>query len=158
MKSRLSNLHYFFIFLFPLIIFSSCSKDTTNINEIVPYTRISFQTYRYYHQDLEKIGEGIYFDSNDGFNSAAGYKNHGIYIINTGNDFIAMDATCTHDVTSDTHVVLKKDNPSIGICHDCKSEFVFLSEGAIHKGPAKYSLRNYTVIYNSETKEIRVTN
>jgi len=156
MKSRQSNLHYFFLFLFTLIGFSSCSKGK-NINEIIPYTRIKFQTYRHYHQDLEKIGEGIYFDSEDGFNSAAGYNNNGIYIINTGDGFLAMDATCTYNI-SDEHIILKEDNPLIGICPDCKSEFIFLSGGAMHKGPARYPLRNYRVIYNPDTKEIRVTN
>ncbi|WP_372639880.1 hypothetical protein [Ancylomarina sp.] len=158
MKSRQSNLHYFFLFILILTSFSSCSKDSTNINEIVPYTRINFQTNRIWHQELEKIGTGIYFDSEDGFNSSAGYGNHGIYIVNTGDGFIAMDATCTLDVNSEEHIEVSKENDLLGICPICESEFVFLSGGQIHKGPAKYSLRNYKVIYNSETKEIRVTN
>jgi len=157
MKSRQSNLHYFFLFLLTLIGFSSCSKGT-DINEIVPYTRVSFQTYRYYHPELEDIGTGVYFDSDDPFNSSAGYRNHGIYIVNTGDDFIAMDATCTHDVDSVQHVILKEDDPYIGVCPICKSEYIFLSGGANHTGPSRHALRNYRVIYNSDTKEIRVTN
>lgn len=159
MKSRQPNLHYFFLFLLTLVGFSSCSKDSTNINEIVPYTRINFQTYRNYHPKLEDIGTGVYFGPDSPFfNSLAGYLNHGIYIVNTGSDFIAMDATCTYDPDSDNHILLKEGDPYFGVCPDCESEFVFLSGGAIHKGPAKYSLRNYKVIYNPETKEIRITN
>ncbi len=157
MKSRQSNLHFFFLFLFTLIGFSSCSKDSTNINEIIPYTRIDFKTTRTWHPELEQIGTGIYFDS-EGFYSSAGYKNHGIYIINTGDGFIAMDATCTHDPNIDEHIEVSEENNLIGICPICKSEFIFLTGGAVHKGPAKYSLRNYRVIYNPETKEIRITN
>lgn len=156
MKSRQSNLHYFFLFLLTLIVFSSCSKGK-DINEIIPYTRVSFQTYRYYHPELEEIGAGVYFGPDNAFNSLAGYNNNGIYIVNTGDGFLAMDATCTHNI-SDEHIILKEDNPSIGICPDCKSEFIFLSEGAMHKGPARYPLRNYKVVYNPETKEIRVIN
>jgi len=158
MRSRQSNLHYFFLFLLILIGFSSCSKGT-DINEIVPYTRVIFQTYRNYHQELEDIGTGVYFGPDSPFfNSSAGYRNHGIYIVNTGSDFISMDATCTHDADSTQHVILKEDDPYIGVCPICKSEYIFLSEGAVHKGPAKYSLRNYRVTYNPETNEIRVTN
>lgn len=157
MKSRQSNLHYFFLFLLTLIGFSSCSKGT-DINEIVPYTRISFQTYRYYHPELEDIGTGVYFGSDAPFNSSAGYRNHGIYIVNTGDGFIAMDATCTHDVNSDKHILLKENNSLIGVCPDCESEYIFLSGGGNHSGPSRHALRNYKVTYNSDTKEIRVIN
>lgn len=157
MKSRQSNLHYFFLFLLTLIGFSSCSKGT-DINEIVPYTRVKFQTYRNYYPDLENIGTGIYFDSEDGFITSAGYKNHGIYIINTGDGFIAMDATCTNDVNSDEHIEVSEESDQLGICPICGSEFVFLSGGQVHKGPAKFPLRNYKVFYDPDTKEIRVTN
>ena len=158
MKSRQSNLHYFFLFLLTLIGFSSCSKDSTNINEIIPYTRINFQTNRTWHQELEQIGVGVYFDSEYGFNSSAGYKNHGIYIVNTGDGFISMDATCTHDVNIDEHIEVSGENNLIGTCPVCGSEFIFLTGGAVHKGPAKYSLRNYRLTYNPDTKEIRITN
>jgi nitrite reductase/ring-hydroxylating ferredoxin subunit len=160
MKSRQSNLQYFFLFLFTLIGFSSCSKDSTNINDIVPYTRIDFKTIRTWHPELEQIGTGVYFDS-EGFYSSAGYKNHGIYIVNTSNGFIAMDATCTHDVDSNDHIEISEDNNLIGICPTCKSEFLFISGGAVHKNPEEYvlyPLRNYKVIYNSKTKEIKVLN
>ena len=157
MKSRQPNLHYFFLFLLTLVGFSSCSKGS-DINEIVPYTRISYSDYTNYYPDLNEIGKGVYFGPDKPFNSSAGYLNHGIYIVNTGSDFIAMDATCTHDPESDNHILLKKDDPNFGFCPDCESEFVFLNGGMIHKGPAKFSLRNYKVIYNPETTEIRITN
>lgn len=157
MKSRQSNLHYFFLFLLLLLGFSSCSKST-DVNEIVPYTRISFSTFRIYHQELEDIGTGVYFGPDQAFNSSAGYRNHGIYIVNTGDKFIAMDATCTHDVEIDDHINLKENNKLIGVCPECGSEFIFLSGGSVHKGPANYDLIKYRVTYNPDTKEIRVTN
>lgn len=158
MKPKQSKLYYFFLFLFISISFSSCNDDSVNINDIVPNTRISFQTNRIWHQELEQIGAGIYFGIEDGFNSSAGYLNHGIYIVNTSDGFIAMDATCTHDPNAPEHIEVSEENNLVGVCPICKSEFLFLTGGSIHKGPAIYALRNYRVNYDSATNEIRVSN
>ena len=157
MKSRLSNLHYFFIFLLTLIGFSSCS-DATDINDVVPYTRVQFEIHLVYYNDLDVPGKALYFDQNDIINSAAGYRDHGIYIVNTGDGFIAMDASCTHDVEADEHVEINEDNDALGICPLCKSEFVFLSGGSVHVGPAKYDLKKYHTYYDQNKRTLRVSN
>jgi len=157
MKSRLSNLHYFFLFLLTLIVFSSCS-DATDINDVVPYTRIQLEKNLVYYPALDVPGNAVYFGPNEFINSAAGYRDHGIYIVNTGDGFIAMDASCTHDVEADEHVEINEDSDALGICPLCKSEFVFLSGGSVHVGPAKYDLKKYHTYYDANAKTLRVTN
>jgi len=137
--------------------FSSCS-DATDINEVVPYTRIQFEKFLGYYPDLDVPGNAVYFGPNEFTNSAAGYRDHGIYIVNTGDGFIAMDASCTHDVEADEHVEINEDNDALGICPICESEFVFLSGGSVHVGPAKYDLKKYHTYYDSNSRRLRVSN
>ena len=79
MKSRQSNLHFFFLFLLTLIGFSSCSEGT-DINDIVPDTHVDFT----YHDNENKLGaenNSIYLGEDDIITSSAGYKNHGIILV-----------------------------------------------------------------------------
>lgn len=156
MKSRQSNLHYFFLFLLTLIGFSSCSKGT-DINEVWPDVRVNFEIYLDYY-NLNGANSMVYLDEDDISTSAAGINNHGIYIINTGDGFLALDATCHHDQDIEEHVEISEDNDALGVCPECKSEFVFLNEGAVHKGPAEYSLKKYKTFHDTNNRTLRVWN
>lgn len=139
MKSRQSNLHFFFLFLFTLIGFSSCSKDT-NLDKIVPYTRVEFE----YHDNENKLGaenNSIYLDEDDIITSSAGYKNHGIILVHLNEGIVAFDATCTHDVESEEH--LKLDG-NFAVCPVCDSKFNILQIGEPFSGSiARYNLKKY---------------
>ncbi len=156
MKSRLSNLHYFFLFLLSSIGFYSCSEDT-NLNKIVPYVRVQFE-----HLDNENklgaVGNAIYLGENDIATSAAGYKNHGIIIVRLNDGFAAYDATCTHDVESEEHVEL---DGVFAVCPVCNSKFDILQGGFPFNGSkARYNLKTYRTSNSNAGNhaEIRVYN
>lgn len=139
MKSSQSNLHYFFLILIPLLAFSSCSKDT-NIDKIVPYTRVEFE-YLDNENKLGAVGNSIYLDEDDIITSSAGYKNHGIIIVRLNEGFAAFDATCTNDVEADEHVEL---DGSFAECPICGSKFNVLQGGEPFNGSvARYNLKQY---------------
>ncbi len=156
MKSRQSNLHYFFLFLFTLIGFSSCSKDT-NLDKIVPYTRVEFE-YLDNENKLGAVGNTIYLDEDDIITSSAGYKNHGIIIVRLNEGFAAFDATCTHDVEAAEHVEL---DGAFAVCPICDSKFNVLQGGFPFNGSvARHQLKEYDTSSTNEGNHatIRVRN
>tara|TARA_R110001583_G_scaffold74156_6_gene205605 strand:+ start:9736 stop:10206 length:471 start_codon:yes stop_codon:yes gene_type:complete len=156
MKSRQSNLHYFFLFLFTLIGFSSCSKDT-NLDKIVPYTRVEFE-YLDNENKLGAVGSSIYLDEDDIITSSAGYKNHGIIIVRLNEGFAAFDATCTYDVEAAEHVEL---DGSFAECPICESKFNIQQDGQpFNNSVARFNLKQYKTSSQSEGNHatIRVRN
>jgi len=152
MKSRLSNLHYFFIFLLPLIGFSSCSKDT-NIDDIVPHVKIDFE-YLDNENKLGAVGNSIYLDENDIVTHAAGYKNHGIIIVRLSDGYAAFDATCTNDVEAEEHIEL---DGVFAVCPNCDSNFNILQGGQPFNGSeARYSLKKYSTSDNGSNNHVKI--
>ena len=152
MKSRQSNLHYFFLFLLTLIGFSSCSKDT-NLDKIVPYTRIQFE----YNDNENKLGaenNSIYLDENDIITSSAGYRNHGIIIVRLSDGYAAFDATCTNDVESEEHIEL---DGVFAVCPVCDSKFNILDNGYPFNGSvARHKLKEYKTSSTSEGNHAKI--
>jgi len=156
MKSKQSNLHFFFLLLFTLIGFSSCSDDT-NTDDIVPYVRISFK-YIDNNNALGAVGNSVYLDENDIVTSSAGYNGHGIIIVRLTKGYAAYDATCTNDVESEYHVEL---DGTFAICPVCGSKFNILQDGQPFNGSkAIYNLIQYKTSSTSEGNHasIRVYN
>lgn len=140
------NLQYFFLFLLVNITFCSCSKDSVNIDDIVPYRKIDVELNLTYHNELTN-NTAIYFD--DVYGVIVGYNNHGIFVFRSNDEYFAYDATCTHDVESDEHVILNDpdddDEWNAGAkCPVCNSEFL-IPNGAypIDGSVAKYPLKEY---------------
>jgi nitrite reductase/ring-hydroxylating ferredoxin subunit len=156
MKSRQSNLHYFFLFLLTLIGFSSCSKDT-DLDKIVPYSRVQFE-YLDNENKLGAVGNSIYLNEDDITTSSAGYKNHGIILVKLSEGYAAFDATCTNDVESEEHVEI---DGAFAICPVCDSKFNILQGGFPFAGSAaRYQLKVYNTSSTSEGNHatIRVRN
>lgn len=146
MRSNKSNLLYFFLFLLLNTIFCSCSKDSVDIDDIVPYRKINVTLNLTYHTDLTN-NKAIYF--NDVYGETVGYNNHGIFVYRSNNEYFAYDATCTNDVESSEHVILNDPNDpnawnSGAKCPVCNSEFL-ISNGAqpIDGSVAIYPLKKY---------------
>ena len=156
MKPSHSNLHYFFLLLFTLICFSSCSDDT-DTDDIVPYTLVSF-TYIDNNNELAAVANSVYLDENNITTTSAGYKNHGVIIVKLTEGYAAFDATCTNDVESENHVV---PDGAFAVCPDCGSTFNLLQDGyPFNDQKAIYKLKEYRTSYTSEGNHatIRVYN
>ncbi len=156
MKSRQSNLHYFFLFLLTLAGFSSCSEDT-NLDEIIPNVPVNFQ-YLDNENKLGASGNAIYLSENDISTPPAGYKNHGIIIVRLNEGYAAFDATCTHDPEDQKHIEL---DGSFALCPICGSKFNIQQSGQPFNGSvARYNLKEYKTSSQSEGNHatIRVYN
>jgi nitrite reductase/ring-hydroxylating ferredoxin subunit len=140
-----------------LIGFSSCTKGT-DINEVWPDVRVNFEISLDNYSSLKIPNNFIYLNRNDIPTHSAGINNHGIYILNTGDEFIAMDATCHNDINAEEHILIDEEYNSLGVCPLCDSKFIFLNGGQKHSGPAKYGLRNYKTYYNPNSRTLRVRN
>jgi len=146
MSSNKSNLLYFFLFLLLSTIFCSCSKDSVDINEIVPDVYLNVTLNLDYHSDLSNT-TALYFD--DVYGEIVGYKGHGIIVYRSNDEYFAYDATCTLDIEADEHVVLNDPDDEnewggVAKCPICNSEFMLINgayplEGSV----AKYPLKQY---------------
>jgi nitrite reductase/ring-hydroxylating ferredoxin subunit len=141
-----SNLLYFFLLLPLYGAICSCSSDSVDINDIVPYRKIDVNLNLDYHNELTN-NTAIYFD--DVYGQQVGYKNHGIIVFRANDQYYAYDATCTNDVESIEHVELNDPDDQdawegVAVCPVCKSEFL-IQNGAfpINESVAKYPLKSY---------------
>lgn len=131
MSVNKSNLLYFFILFSLCISICSCSSNSVDVNEIVPYRQINAHIDLTYYNQLTN-NSAMYFDFIEG--RSLGYKDHGIIVFRTNGQYYAYDATCTHDVETEEHVELNDPNDDDAwnngaTCPVCGSEFI-LSTGA----------------------------
>nr|WP_320118119.1 hypothetical protein [uncultured Marinifilum sp.] len=149
MNINKSNLLYFFLLLPLCLIFCSCSSDSVDINDIVPYRKIDVYLDLTYYNELTN-NTALYFDYIDG--NWVGYKNHGIFVYKSNGQYYCCDASCTHDVEADEHLELNDpdddDAWNNGVtCPICGSEFILSTESPspIPGSTAIYSLKSYNI-------------
>lgn len=141
-----SNLQYFFVFLLFASSIYSCSSNSVDVNEIVPYRKINVQLNLDYHSELSN-NTALYFS--DVYGQNVGYKNHGIIVFRANDKYYAYDATCTHDVEADEHVELNDPDDDeawegVAVCPLCNSSFLIQNEAfPTDKSVAKYPLKSY---------------
>lgn len=153
MSNNKSNLLHFFLFLLISIPFYSCS-ETTDENDIVPYTYVSGTIYLDFYSELNSIGNALYFDE---IGTSVGYNGHGFIVVRTGTyEFTVFDATCTNYVDYDEHVEI---NGSYAECPVCESKFSLLTGGwPFNNSDAKYKLKEYKNSYSSSNNTLHVYN
>ncbi|MGQ1908800.1 Rieske (2Fe-2S) protein [Marinifilum sp. RC60d5] len=157
MNVNKSNLLYFFLLLPLSIIFCSCSSNSVDVNEIVPYRKIDVTLDLNYHNQLTN-NTALYFDNVYG--ELVGYKNHGIIIYRANEEYFVYDATCPHDVESSEHVVLNDpdDDDSwegVAVCPVCNSQFMILTgANPIGESVAIYPLKSYRTSLNGNMLHI----
>ncbi|NOU58830.1 Rieske (2Fe-2S) protein [Marinifilum caeruleilacunae] len=146
MSVNKSNLLYFFVFFSLCLSICSCSSDSVDVNDIVPYRKIDVSLNLDYHNELTN-NTALYFS--DVYGQSVGYRNHGIIVFRANDQYYAYDATCTHDVEADEHVELNDpDDPDawegVAVCPICESEFL-IQNGAfpINESVAKHPLKSY---------------
>jgi len=153
MNDYKSNLLHFFLFLLLNITFWSCS-DTTDEDDIVPYTYVNGTIRLDYYNDLNAIGNALYFDE---IGTSVGYNGHGFIVVRTGtSEFAVFDATCTNDIDSDEYLEI---NGSYAECPVCGSKFSLLTGGwPFNESVAKYKLKEYQNTYYSSNNTLKVRN
>ena len=157
MNVNKSNLLYFFLLLTLSSLFCSCSSDSIDINDVVPYRNIDVTLNLTYEYNLTN-NTAVYYDYVDGH--WVGYKNHGIIIYRANDNYFAYDATCTHDVEADDHVELGNPDDAdswegVAVCPICKSEFMILTgANPIGESVAKHPLKSYKTNKNGNMLHI----
>lgn len=153
MSINKSNLLYFFLFFLLNTFFCSCSK-TISEDDIVPHTFVKGTIYLEYYNELNAIGNALYFDE---IGTSTGYLGHGFIVVRTSpTEFAVFDATCTHDIEAEEHVEI---DGTLAVCPICESQFSLLT-GAwpLNNSVAEYKLKGYRSTYYPSKNELRVRN
>lgn len=127
--------------LFLIGVFS-CKDDYTSI---VPYVPVNMSINPTNFIELN-IPAGTYYFKDAGYG--------GIIILNNFGDsnfpFLAFDATCTYEVSSQIRVKVLENGTGIATCPQCGSQFlIFGGNGTPIKGPAVEPLRQYKTSYTT---------
>ncbi len=150
MVRHLSTIITPFLILFFILLGSNACKDSNN--SLVPYVEVNMNINPANYIELNIPGGVAYFKD-------AGYG--GVLIVNNWGDelypYLAFDATCTKELSSDVRVEVQENGSGYVVCPECGSKFmIFGSSGLPIKGPATRPLKQYRAI--TSNGRIIVTN
>lgn len=119
---------------------NACKND---VNSIIPIVEVNMNINPANYIELNIPGGSAYFAN-------VGYG--GIIIVNNVGDdlnpYLAFDATCTKEVSSDVRVEVKENGSGLAICPKCGSKFmIYGSSGIPIKGPATHPLKQYRAVF-----------
>lgn len=133
----------FFIALISL--FSSCKDDYTSV---VPYVHVEMNINPTNFIELNIPGGSYYFPG-QGYGGIIIFRD-----LSDGVNFLAYDATCTHEVSSACRAVA--DGSGLAKCTCCGSQFIlFGGNGSPVKGPAIEPLKQYRTSYSGGRITVR---
>lgn len=150
MFEHLSKIVTPFLILFFFLVGSNACKDTNT--SLVPYVEVNMNINPTNYIELNIPGGVAYFKDE-------GYG--GVLIVNNWGDdlnpYLAFDATCTKELSSDVRVEVQENGSGYVVCPECGSKFmIFGSAGLPIKGPATRPLKQYRAV--SANGRIIVTN
>lgn len=134
-----------------IILLLKCSSDDKDVRSVIPPISFSIQISLQSNPRLQIIGNSVYFSHYQGTN--LGYRNHGIYVIKTGDSqYRSFDASCTYDPDTNEHIAISGTGYK---CPTCNSQFELFT-GSVVKEPANIALREYST--NLSETHVRVYN
>jgi hypothetical protein len=145
------NLIKIIVFILPLFIIASCTKDK---NDVIPDVYVDFNISlndpEFFILSAPLTSVYVSSSTNNIGLSAAGYDSNGIIIFRNGDDeFLAFDRTCPHDFKVNNKSVRVNILDDIyAVCPECGTKYGLPSFGTPASGIGRYPLKNYKTAFN----------
>jgi len=155
-----SNLHFFPIISFFLIIISASCKPEEQ--HPVPDVYVNFSINLSDDPEfyiLRSQGTSVIITSSTIGAYSLGYDDNGIIIYNAGSEeFYAFDRTCPFDLPESVAIEIDGSG-TFGTCPRCSSIYIFSGMGLPGTGSSSnWPLKSYTTSYNPNTGDLFVSN
>lgn len=134
---------------------SACTDEPERIPETNINVTVDIDNPEY--SSLNSVLGYIYLAS-DSYGNPLGAYNNGLLIYRRNFDeFLAFDRSCPHNPKTGV-IEVEPGNEMIATDTVCGSRFNLYQGGTVIKGPARHSLKQYSVQYNENTRLIQVYN